>query len=90
MKKVFSALILVCVMISGAWGSVHINEETFPDFAFRVMVSMDFDKDQDQELSDAEIAEATSIIKPGFTAYGLEMKSMRGIEYLTSLVSLDC
>lgn len=62
-----------------------INEENFPDSAFRQYISENFDKDDNGYLSDGEIAEAKTI---NINRSGVS--SLQGIEYFTELEELWC
>ncbi len=64
---------------------VIINEQNFPDEYFRTIVSEDFDTDQNGILSDTEIAAAESV-----TINDKNTKTLKGVEFLTELTSLDC
>ena len=71
-----------------AWGSVVVNETTFPDDVFRTYVlssNASIDKNQDGVLSDDEIAEVTEI-----DVSEMGISSLQGIEYFTSLMTLYC
>ena len=91
MRRILCALAILCVMASGAWGNIIIDDNNFPDEAFRVIVRLDYDENNDNELSEAEIAKITSINKQFFTlADGTPLKSMEGVEYFTYLRTLNC
>ena len=100
MRKILCAVMLVCVMASGAWAAVNIveiNKDNFPDDLFRYYIQADCDKpdeygNKDGWLSDEEIAAVDIFNKPGFTGNKgtIRMESMKGVEYLTELVSIDC
>ena len=68
----------------GAFADVTVNAENFPDDAFREYV-YDFDKNEDDILSTAELATVTEI-----DVRECEISSLKGIEYFTSLEYLDC
>ena len=61
-----------------------INEENFPDAAFRGYV-MDFDEDRDTALSKEEIAAVLEI-----NVSDMGIKSLKGLENFTAVESLDC
>lgn len=65
---------------------VSIIEENFPDSAFREYVKTKFDTDKNDVLSVAELEAATRINFNGNT----QIKSVKGIEYFTSLLELHC
>ena len=67
-------------------GEVSINVKNFPDSAFREYVKTEFDKNGNDVLSVAELAAATYIDITGNT----QIKSVKGIEYFTSLEGLEC
>ena len=64
---------------------IPINGTTFPDSNFRDLVSADFDKNSDGFLSAAEIGAVTDI-----RCRWRCIASLKGIEYFTSLQTLDC
>ena len=74
-------LVLLCVT---AMADVAIDAEHFPDAGFRNYVQK-FDKDKDLTLSSSELEKVTSI---DVKQRGLT--SLNGIEYFTSLNSLEC
>ena len=67
-------------------GEVSINVKNFPDSAFREYVKTEFDKNGNDVLSVAELEAATRISIGGNT----QIKSVKGIEYFTSLLELKC
>ena len=67
-------------------GEVSINVKNFPDSAFREYVRRTFDTDNNDVLSVAELEAATRISIGGNT----QIKSVKGIEYFTSLLELSC
>ncbi len=73
---------------------VAINEDNFPDEFFRNRV-MVFDTSRDNILSDEEIARVDEITVCSPYAYDfsltpINVTSLKGIEYFTSLTRLDC
>ena len=64
---------------------VALDETHFPDDAFRSAVYEAFDANGDFGLSEKEIASASSLSCPG-----KEIASLKGVEYLTALTSLEC
>ena len=68
-----------------AANGVAVNKTNFPDKAFREYVLANFDGDKDNSLSASEISAVTSI---NLKDKGVE--DMKGIEYFTSLTSLNC
>ncbi len=73
------------VTVNSAESFVAINSENFPDDNFRSYVSTNFDKDGDGQLSSDEIN-----IQPTIYVPGMSIKSLKGIEFFTSLSSLVC
>ena len=61
-----------------------INETHFPDIRFRKNIRQ-YDTNKDNALNNAEIAAVTEI-----DCSGKDILSLQGIEYFTSLVSLNC
>ena len=64
---------------------VAIDEANFPDKTFREYVSDNFDENEDNVLSDDEIAKVTSI-----DCNGSGITNLKGIEYFTELQNLYC
>lgn len=62
-----------------------IDEENFPDPAFRQYVSSRFDLNRDGVLSDTEVESVTTI-----SCASLGIESLSGIEYFTKLQTLNC
>ena len=85
-KKFLSALLLCCMVLTLlptaalADGDVAITKENFPDENFRQYVKTEFDKDNNDSLSAAEIGAVQDIgvTNPSTT-------SLKGIEYFTAL-----
>ena len=68
---------------------IEINEKNFPDDNFRAIVSQK-DKDRDGFLSAEEIKLVTSLSESGYlTEKDKKIKSLKGIEYFTSLTRLE-
>ena len=65
-------------------GSVEINVKNFPDKAFRA-IAASFDTNEDYVLSQEELDKAVTI-----DANEFGIRDMTGIEYFTSLRSLNC
>lgn len=80
--------------VSAAQEGIAINEEFFPDEAFRIYVSDIFDTEKDGVLTEKEIAAVTEL------SLGREVfqesdeapliYTLSGIEHFTALQSLDC
>lgn len=66
-------------------GNLKISEINFPDENFRKFVKDNFDKNSDGVLTDAEIAEVTSI-----SVNSSDIKTLEGIDFFTALQSLEC
>ena len=64
---------------------IPINNETFPDEAFRAYVSEKIDASHDGNLNEGEINSVTWMIVPG-----RGIRSLQGMEYFTALESLTC
>ena len=62
-----------------------IDETNFPDANFRNYVLASFDSNGDEKLDDEEIANVKYIFAPSKT-----ISSLKGIEYFTELLELDC
>ena len=86
MKKWIGLLLVLVIAcaVSAALADVDINETNFPDAAFRTCVSS-FDKNNDQILSPAELADAKVL-----DCSGLGIATLDGIEHFTALETLDC
>jgi len=97
-KTVGFLFIVVFCTIVAAWmpqmaraaEEVAIDENNFPDEVFRRCVCK-FDKDGNKKLSEQEITKATTFKHIGrIIGSTIEIKSLKGIEYLTALTTLDC
>lgn len=64
---------------------IEIADVNFPDDNFRAYVFNEFDLDKDGFLSDGEIAEVKEV-----NVSGMNIEWINGIEFFTSLESLDC
>ena len=89
--KLLSVLVLIIAIAVAlapgifAASDVVVSEENFPDEVFRSYVSENFDTDKDGYLSRSEIKAATDIdLKQA------GVSSLKGIEYLTWLETLEC
>lgn len=69
----------------GYTGGIPITEEYFPDPTFRTGVAKNYDKNHDGFLSYREIRPVKSIY-----CSGLGIRTLKGIEYFTSLTTLRC
>ena len=65
-------------------GNLKISEINFPDENFRTNVKQ-FDENNDDVLTDAEIAEVTDI-----NMSSSDIKTLEGIDFFTALQSLEC
>ena len=76
-------IMFALLLASAAQADVVINEETFPDEAFRSLITS-LPEGKDGVLTDDDISKITYLsVKTGVT-------SVKGIEYLTGLTMLDC
>ncbi|MBQ5467292.1 MAG: leucine-rich repeat domain-containing protein [Oscillospiraceae bacterium] len=66
-------------------GDVAINATNFPDAVFRSYVSETYDTDTNGYLSASEITAATTA-----SLTGKGISDLKGVEYLTSLITLNC
>ena len=66
-------------------GELPITSEYFPDATFRSYVSENFDSNNDDVLSDAEISGVKII-----NVSSKNIQSLKGVEYFTALTKLDC
>lgn len=94
-RKIYTLIAVmafVILTVCCAFGEVAIDEEHFPDSAFRAYVVTYFDINRDGVLSNSEIEGAETIILSNcFIGSGImRVKSLKGIEYLTALKRLDC
>jgi len=87
MKKIFSLILISAILsiVSWAIADVAIDEAHFPDAAFRNHLENENDSNQDHLLDDEEIGNI-KYLYVGDTG----IKSMQGIEYMTSLEYLNC
>lgn len=86
------SLPLVNTQKAYATSEVPIDEANFPDAIFRNYVSTNFDKDHNGFLSQNELNVVTKIDvsnPPGIKEED-SVKSLKGIEYFTSLTELNC
>ena len=95
MKKILCGVLFGLTVLIGAGGSQVVKAEktteldlssaaVFPDAEFRKELKT-YDTDDNGKLSDAEIKAITSI-----STFGYDITDLTGIQYLTSLESLDC
>ena len=68
----------------------EINESTFPDSSFREMIISKYDLNKDNKLTENEILQASYLTVAGTDEEPGDIKSLKGIEYFTELVYLDC
>ena len=95
MKRIlsFCLCLLLCLSLvpaalaaeADSASGVAISKKNFPDAVFRAYVSDFFDADDDGRLSRSELKEATEV---DLSRQGVS--SLKGIEKLSSLYSLDC
>ena len=85
MKKFLCAIMLLGLTASATWADVAINSTNFPDKNFLDYVKLEFDKDDDKILSNIDISNINVI-----DIADSSCSNLQGIEFFTSLVSLDC
>ena len=99
MKKFAVLMCVIAFMIDiaeCACGNVPIDNEHFPDSAFRKYVYREFDTNKDHVLDETEIESVTGIsieghLKDNYDGFYIaKVKSLEGIEYFTALTSLSC
>ena len=73
------------LMLTGGAPVVSVNDVNFPDSVFRNYISGNFDADQDNTLTEMEIATTYSI-----NCENAGIGDLTGVEYFTSIVGLDC
>lgn len=78
-------VIMVCAASSAVFGDVVINEENFPDPAFRDYVRSWFDGNGDNILDERELSHHIQMVR--FTDGGY--KSLKGIELIPGIKTLD-
>ena len=85
MKKIVGLLacLLLVALCAAASADVRLDEKHFPDKAFREQLSLYYDSDSNGVLSDGEIKKIKDL-----TVFSNALKSMKGVEYLTSLTDL--
>ena len=77
------SIIFGLLLATAVQASVEINEETFPDEAFRSMITS-LPEGKDGILTDEEICSITYLSVKG------DVANVKGIEYLKGLTMLDC
>ena len=70
---------------TGTWADVQINSTNFPDGVFRAFVMLEAQNDNNDVLTDAEIAKVTGLY-PRFKG----IQKLDGIEFFTALKELNC
>ena len=88
MRKALFGTISAFALVAGILGSginakaadLAINKTNFPDSQFRSYIEEKIDKDENQVLSEEEIAAATKIDLEGIT-----VKDLTGLKYFTNL-----
>ena len=83
MKRLLNTFIFLMISLV-ALGQVPIDNSHFPDSQFASYVKSNFDKDKDGTLNESEIRSATKI-KDSVIGWS----SLKGIEYLSQLASID-
>ncbi|MBO4827319.1 MAG: hypothetical protein J5506_08825 [Prevotella sp.] len=84
-KKIFTLMIVLTAIATGALADVEINSTNFPDDNFRTYVKKWCQKDGNDSLSDDEIAQVKeiSVVSKG-------IRNFKGIEFFTALQILNC
>lgn len=84
-EEVLEALPMMLTAPAPVSSGLAIDETNFPDANFRSYVLASFDSNGDEKLDDEEIANVKYINAPSKT-----ISSLKGIEYFTELLELDC
>ena len=84
-EEVLEALPMMLTAPTPVSSGLAIDETNFPDANFRSYVLAKFDSNGDEKLDDEEIANVKYIFAPSKT-----ISSLKGIEYFTELLELDC
>ena len=84
MVMIILALGVLCITAASGEGDIIINETNFPDAAFREYVEQ-FDTDGSGGLNQEETDAVTYI-----GIRGQEISTLKGLEYFTSLLELNC
>ena len=81
----FCLIFFFCLTPTAFAEEVDINETNFPDEVFRNYISTNYDRDNDSALSETEISRIRSLTLPQKS-----ISSIKGIEFFSSLTSLNC
>ena len=84
-EEVLEALPMMLTAPAPVSSGLAIDETNFPDANFRSYVLASFDSNGDVKLDDEEIANVKYIYAPAKT-----ISSLKGIEYFTELLELNC
>lgn len=84
-EEVLEALPMMLTAPAPVSSGLAIDEINFPDANFRSYVLASFDSNGDEKLDDEEIANVKYIYAPAKT-----ISSLKGIEYFTELLELNC
>ena len=84
-EEVLEALPMMLTAPAPVSSGLAIDETNFPDANFRSYVLASFDSNGDEKLDDEEIANVKYINAPAKT-----ISSLKGIEYFTELLELNC
>lgn len=84
-EEVLEALPMMLTAPAPVSSGLAIDETNFPDANFRSYVLASFDSNGDKKLDDEEIANVKYIYAPAKT-----ISSLKGIEYFTELLELNC
>ena len=85
LKCLCFAMLLLSLFCTASFADVEINSYNFPDDIFRNFVESVADTNQDGTLTAAEASSFKTM-----NVSDMELRSIKGIEYFTALVSLDC
>ena len=84
-EEVLEALPMMLTAPAPVPSGLAIDETNFPDANFRSYVLASFDSNGDEKLDEEEIANVKYIYAPAKT-----ISSLKGIEYFTELLELNC
>ena len=84
-EEVLEALPIMLTAPAPVSSGLAIDETNFPDANFRSYVLASFDSNGDEKLDDEEIVNVKYIYAPAKT-----ISSLKGIEYFTELLELNC
>ena len=85
LEEELEAAPMMLEVVAPVSSGLAIDETNFPDANFRSYVLASFDSNGDEKLDDEEIANVKYIYAPAKT-----ISSLKGIEYFTELLELNC